>query len=65
MPDHDTKITKRFACGDVIPGCDFIADGATEDELLRKVVAHAAHEHGVKEVTPELSAKVKAAIRTR
>jgi predicted small metal-binding protein len=28
-------------------------------------VAHAAEAHGVKEVTPDLAAKVKAAIQTR
>lgn len=65
MAEHDNTITKRIACADLIPGCDFTADAATEDELLQKVVAHAAHDHGVTEVTPELSAKVKAAIRTR
>ena len=65
MTERDNKITKRIACADLIPGCDFTAEAATEDELLQKVVAHAAHDHGVTEVTPELSAKVKAAIRTR
>jgi hypothetical protein len=30
-----------------------------------QVVAHAAHDHGITEVTPELAAKVKAAIQTR
>jgi predicted small metal-binding protein len=30
--------------------------------LIEKVAAHAAHDHGVAEVTPELLAKVKAAI---
>jgi predicted small metal-binding protein len=29
------------------------------------VVAHAAHDHGVTEVTPELAAKVKAAIKSQ
>ncbi len=65
MTERDNKITKRIACADLIPGCGFTAEAATEDELLQKVVAHAAHDHGVTEVTPELSAKVKAAIRTR
>ena len=37
----------------------------TEEELLTKVAAHAAHDHGVAEVTPELAAKVKAAIKSR
>ena len=65
MTESDNKITKRIACADLIPGCSFTAEAATEDELLQKVAAHAAHDHGVTEVTPELSAKVKAAIRTR
>jgi predicted small metal-binding protein len=55
---------KHIACGDVVPGCSFTASAASEEEVLKKVVAHATHEHGVTEVTPELAAKVQAAIRT-
>ena len=36
---------------------------STEEELLKKVVAHASQDHGVTDVTPELAAKVKSAIR--
>lgn len=64
MADHQHPM-KRIACGDVVPGCTFTASAATEDELMKQVVAHAAHEHGVTEVTPELAQKVKAAIKTR
>ena len=46
----------------VVPGCTFTATGESEEELIEKVVAHAKHDHGVGEVTPELAAKVKAAI---
>jgi predicted small metal-binding protein len=56
---------KQIACGDVVPGCGFKASAATEQELLAKVVEHAKGSHGVAEVTPELAAKVKAAIRDR
>jgi predicted small metal-binding protein len=52
----------RIACNDVVPGCGFTATADTEEELLEKVAAHAAHDHGVADVTPELAAKVKAAI---
>jgi predicted small metal-binding protein len=38
------------------------ATAETEEELMKRVVAHAQREHGVAEVTPELTAKVKAAI---
>jgi predicted small metal-binding protein len=58
-------MTKHIACGDVVDGCGFMAEAATEPELIEKVKAHAAREHGVKEVTPELAAKVKAAIQSR
>ena len=63
MPED--KNTKHIACGDVVAGCKFTASAATEDDLIKQVVAHAAHDHGVHEVTPELAAKVKAAITTR
>jgi len=58
-------MTKQIACGDVVAGCGFKAEAATEAELVEKVKAHAAKEHGVKEVTPELAAKVTAAIQSR
>ena len=62
MPD--AKNTKKLACGDVVPGCQFTATAATEEELMQQVAAHAAHHHDVAEVTPELAAKVKAAIKS-
>jgi len=58
-------MTKHIACNDVVAGCRFEASAPNENELLQKVTAHAAQEHGVKEVTPELAAQVKAAIATR
>ena len=65
MAEHDNQITKRIACGDVVPGCSFTTEASSEDELMKKVVAHAAHDHGVTEVTPELAAKVKAAFKSQ
>jgi predicted small metal-binding protein len=48
-----------------VPECPFEASAATEEELLKQVVAHAAHDHGITNVTPEMAAKVKAAIKSR
>ena len=53
------EMTKQIACSDVVPGCAFTASAPTNEELLKKVEDHAAQEHRVKEVTPELAAKVK------
>ena len=58
--DHDLKY---IACAAIVPDCGFTATAPTEEDLLKKVVAHAAHDHGITEVTPELLTAVKAAIR--
>ena len=58
-------MTKQISCGDVVPGCAWKASAQTEEELVKQVAAHAAEAHGVEDVTPELAAQVKAAIRTR
>ena len=67
--DSDTRgredQSKHIACGAVVPGCSFTASAATEDELMQKVVEHAAAAHGVTEVSPELAAQVRAAIQSR
>ena len=56
---------KRIACGEIVPDCPFTASATTEEELLQQVAAHAAHDHGITEISPELLAKVKAAIKSR
>jgi predicted small metal-binding protein len=58
-------MSKHIACNDVVHGCAFKASAETEEELVKQVVAHAAKDHGVAEVTPELAAQVKAAIQSR
>jgi predicted small metal-binding protein len=68
--ERSTKVpaideAKRIACAEIVPECPFTASAATEEELLEKVAAHAAHDHGITEITPELAAKVKAAITSR
>lgn len=64
MPAHVDQ-AKMIACAEIVPECPFTATAATEEELLQQVAAHAAHDHGITEITPELAAKVKAAIRSR
>lgn len=65
MAAHDTLEDKYIACASLVPDCPFEATATSEEELLKKVAAHAAHDHGIADVTPELLAKVKAAIHTR
>ena len=65
MSATESEKAKYIACAAIVPDCSFTASAATEEELLKQVIAHAAHDHGITEVTPELAAKVKAAITSR
>jgi predicted small metal-binding protein len=56
-------MAKQFGCGDVVQGCKFTITADNEQELLQQVAQHAASAHGIKEVSPELLAKVKAAVK--
>lgn len=55
-------MAKQMRCGDVVPGCDFVARGETENEVMQQVAEHARTVHGLDQVPPELAEKAKAAI---
>jgi predicted small metal-binding protein len=57
-------MAKELRCRDVGMDCDFKVRGDTEEEVLRQAAAHARTAHQINEMTPELAAKVRAAIRT-
>ena len=57
-------MAKEMRCSDLMPGCNFVATGATDDEVMRKAAQHAKEKHNINEMTPDLANKVKAAIRT-
>jgi predicted small metal-binding protein len=56
-------MAKVLTCRDVGVDCDFVARGATVDEVLEKAREHATKEHGFADIPPELVEQVKAAIR--
>ena len=45
---------KTFACGDVVPGCTARFTADDEAAVLGLVAAHAAADHGLTTVSPEL-----------
>ena len=55
---------KTFACGDVIPGCSARFAGPTEGDIFAQVAGHAAADHGITDVTPEVVQAVRASIAT-
>ena len=57
-------MAKILECAKVDPssGCTHVVQAATEEELFKKAAEH-AKEHGIREVTPQLMERIKAAIR--
>ena len=56
-------MSKVLKCREVGMDCDFEARGENEREIMQQVTRHAEEKHGIKDVTPELAAKVKSVIR--
>lgn len=57
---------KSVSCKDVgVMDCDHVITGETEDEVMQKAAAHAKEVHGMSDadMTPEMVAKVRAAIK--
>jgi predicted small metal-binding protein len=54
---------KLLRCCDVIPGCDFVAHGVNENEIIMRATQHARTVHNVSWMTPDLLKRVLAAIR--
>ncbi|MEJ2122237.1 MAG: DUF1059 domain-containing protein [Alphaproteobacteria bacterium] len=55
-------MSKTLKCGDLMPGCDFVAHGESEEEVLQKAAVHAKESHGIEEITDEVVAQVRANI---
>ena len=57
-------MTKVIECAKVDPssGCTQVVRGKDEAEVLKNAMEH-AKQHGIREATPELMAKVKGAIQ--
>ncbi len=54
----------ELRCGELMPGCDYVAKADSPEDLMKKVVAHAKTVHNINEITPDLQKKVMGAVRT-
>jgi predicted small metal-binding protein len=55
-------MAKVMKCSEVGFDCGFVAHGNSEEEILAQNVEHAHKDHGMTTISPEVAAKVKAAI---
>ena len=56
---------KVLKCGDLMPGCSFVAEGKDVAEVMAKGAEHAKKDHGMTTIPPELAQKVQAAIKDK
>jgi len=56
-------MSKELHCKDLMPDCSYVAKGTSDDDVLRQAAEHARTAHDIREMTPELEAKVRSAIR--
>ena len=63
-PLKGTIMAKIVECAKVDPssGCQTVIRGTNEADLMQKAEEH-AKQHGIRQMTPEMKAKVKANIR--
>ena len=54
---------RELRCGDLIPGCDFMARGTHDSEVMKKTAEHAKRAHGMAAIAMEVEKKARAAIR--
>jgi predicted small metal-binding protein len=56
---------KELRCSDLMPGCNFRAEGKDVDEVMKKAVDHAKKDHGMAQIPPDVAQKAQAAIRDK
>jgi predicted small metal-binding protein len=57
------RMTRELRCADLIPGCDFVAQGTRDSEVMKKAAEHAKRAHRMVAIAMEVEKKARAAIR--
>ena len=55
-------MTFRLACGDVMPGCAAHFESDDRGDLLQRVSSHAAADHGITTITPDVERAIQGSI---
>lgn len=58
-------MTLSIKCSDVGADCSWEGTAETEEELFKKIEAHAKNDHGFEQLSPELIEKAKAHIKQK
>ena len=58
-------MAKVLRCGDIMPGCDTVIEGKTEDEVFAKAEQHVHKEHNMHFILPSVMTRIEAAIKDK
>src|SRR5262245_56601930 len=59
LEDHEEDMMREFRCRDIGVDCDFVAQGNSDDEVLRACREHGQKAHGMPTLPAELEKKVR------
>ncbi|PYN28199.1 MAG: hypothetical protein DMD99_00345 [Candidatus Rokuibacteriota bacterium] len=62
-PTEGLLVARELRCADLMPGCDFVAQGKDDSEVMRKAAEHAKSVHRMAAISMEVERKARAAIR--
>lgn len=55
-------MAKILRCNDVVPGCEYVARGETNEEVFTRAAEHVRLKHRIREVSPEVEAVIHGVI---
>jgi len=56
-------MARELRCADLIPGCDFVAQGTRDSDVMKKTAEHAKRVHRMAAIAMEVEKKAREAIR--
>lgn len=56
-------MARELRCADLMPGCDFVAQGKDDSEVMKKAAAHAKSAHRMVAISMDVEKQARAAIR--
>ena len=54
---------KVLHCADIVPGCEGVVRGSSDEDVLRQAVEHAREAHGMNKLDAATAEAVRAAIK--
>ena len=62
-PKEGLPVTRELRCVDLMPGCNFVAQGKDDSEVMKKAAEHAKSVHKMAAISMEVEKQARAAIR--